>query len=259
MRKYKYKTGKLFLHLKTTLSQANKIGEIESSLSKIQDQISSLEQQYSAFKDINDKNLQIEKNNLYTWRSLGKKIKELQFDPQNRNLWGWGGLKEDVKNQIKILREDVNKRKEEKIENKIKYGYSEKQKIFDLKKARKIYNIKLRKLKLKKKEIIEKEKGKIIRARIAAHEGRSRHIASSVKKDLKNTELCPYCNNPLGNYPHADHIYPVSKGGQSIAYNMVMVCQECNIAKSDMTLREFIIKAGLDRSIVEERLVHCKS
>lgn len=53
---------------------------------------------------------------------------------------------------------------------------------------------------------------------------------------------------------HADHIYPVAKGGLSTTKNMVYVCAICNKKKSDLTLREFIIKEKLSRDRVERNL-----
>jgi len=53
---------------------------------------------------------------------------------------------------------------------------------------------------------------------------------------------------------HADHIYPVSKGGQSRAENMVNVCAQCNSKKSDLTLSTFIEQNGLDRVRIERNL-----
>ena len=65
---------------------------------------------------------------------------------------------------------------------------------------------------------------------------------------------CPYCGGGLGAQPHADHIYPVAKGGLSTIANMVLVCAECNNKKAEHTLTAFIRLYGLDRGAIETRL-----
>lgn len=94
-----------------------------------------------------------------------------------------------------------------------------------------------------------------VKALAAAHTNKTRQLAVSVKSRLseqKNLlECCPYCCNDLGDYPHADHIYPVAKGGLSTVENMVYVCQQCNAKKSDKTLFDFINSSSIyDFSIV---------
>ena len=88
----------------------------------------------------------------------------------------------------------------------------------------------------------------------AAHQGRSRALAESVKKRLKKSTTCPYCDGPLGDIPHADHIHPVKHGGLSVEANMVYVCAPCNQQKADLTLREFARKTGRNRDEIERRL-----
>ena len=119
--------------------------------------------------------------------------------------------------------------------------------IKELKKSKALCNERIVSLK-------KKEKDTHLKARIASHENASRGIALTVKKKLTQTSECPYCNKAIGNNPHADHIYPVSKGGQSIDYNMVMVCEKCNLSKGDLMLREFIAKEKLDSISIECRL-----
>jgi chromosome segregation ATPase len=96
------------------------------------------------------------------------------------------------------------------------------------------------------------------KAYAAAYFDQTRKLASTIKKSLQNQEAllsgCPYCGTNMGNIPHADHIYPVAKGGLSTIKNMVLVCSTCNLKKSDRTLREFIVRNGLKRDFVEENL-----
>jgi 5-methylcytosine-specific restriction endonuclease McrA len=92
------------------------------------------------------------------------------------------------------------------------------------------------------------------KALLAQAKSRSRDLADTVKKRLNRTENCPYCGGLLGNDPHADHIYPQSKGGLSVDANMVYVCAVCNGNKADMTLTAFIERFSLNRAMVEQRL-----
>lgn len=102
-----------------------------------------------------------------------------------------------------------------------------------------------------------KEVGKY-KAYAAAYFDESRKLAMSVKNEMHDQEEivtgCPYCGALLDDIPHADHIYPITKGGLSVKENMVFVCSKCNLRKSGMTLREFIEKTGLKRTFVETNL-----
>ena len=91
-------------------------------------------------------------------------------------------------------------------------------------------------------------------AQVAEVLGKSRQLAATVKSKLPRHHPCPYCGGSLGENPHADHIYPVSKGGQSRPQNMVYVCYRCNMKKGDHTLANFIYRYKLDRDIIERRL-----
>jgi 5-methylcytosine-specific restriction endonuclease McrA len=82
-----------------------------------------------------------------------------------------------------------------------------------------------------------------------------RRAASAAKPKLRRDHDCPYCSNPLGVSPHADHIHPISAGGLSSVENMVYVCSSCNARKQDMTLQEFMRRHQLDRASIEQRLL----
>jgi 5-methylcytosine-specific restriction endonuclease McrA len=99
-----------------------------------------------------------------------------------------------------------------------------------------------------------KRKNEAERAAVASAMGKTREHADSVKRSLRKDHDCPYCGGGLGDQPHADHVYPVSKGGRSVAVNMVYVCAACNVKKSDMTLAAFIATYRLDRDAIESRL-----
>jgi len=106
-----------------------------------------------------------------------------------------------------------------------------------------------------KEKLAQKRKEQELKARVANAEGKTRLLANSVKNRLSQNHSCPYCGGTLGGTPHADHIYPVVKGGISSDKNMVYVCAQCNIRKRDMTLFAFVRKYKLDRDEIEERLI----
>ncbi len=77
---------------------------------------------------------------------------------------------------------------------------------------------------------------------------------------LERTPSCPYCerkfpSRKLNSNIHLDHIYPVSKGGQSVMENLVFICSDCNSKKSDNTLAIFCSQNGLDREAVTSQLL----
>jgi len=107
----------------------------------------------------------------------------------------------------------------------------------------------------------ERERAKLepIRARAAAYEKKQREHAKSIRgeleKQLHQVPFCPYCASALSiDNAHADHIYPVSKGGLSTRKNMVFICATCNVLKGGLTLRQFIKKAGRNEEEIYERL-----
>lgn len=93
-----------------------------------------------------------------------------------------------------------------------------------------------------------------LKAEVTAAKGNSRERGYTVKKKLSADHPCPYCGDYLGNGYHADHIYPVSKGGRSTLKNMVNVCFKCNEKNGQLTLTAFIKLYQLDRELIEKRL-----
>lgn len=93
-----------------------------------------------------------------------------------------------------------------------------------------------------------------VKAKAAAFDKSPRDLASQIRNKLNVQTHCPYCGGELGAEMHADHIYPLSKGGLSVSSNMVFVCVACNMKKRDMTLNAFIKKLDLVREDVEKRL-----
>jgi 5-methylcytosine-specific restriction endonuclease McrA len=103
---------------------------------------------------------------------------------------------------------------------------------------------------------IEKE-ARIV-AMAAAHAGKTRQLAQTIRRNIEHQRallpICPYCGLSLGDDPEADHIYPVARGGLSTEENMIFVCAVCNGRKRDMTLREFVKLMSFDLLTIEERL-----
>jgi 5-methylcytosine-specific restriction endonuclease McrA len=98
------------------------------------------------------------------------------------------------------------------------------------------------------------EKLQSLKNKAAENTKAKREIAKGIKKSLADNEDCPYCGFVLVGAIHADHIYPVSKGGESTKKNMVLVCADCNSKKSALTLQAFIKKHNLNRDEIENRL-----
>tara|TARA_Y100001970_G_scaffold169114_1_gene206795 strand:+ start:155 stop:1198 length:1044 start_codon:yes stop_codon:yes gene_type:complete len=103
-----------------------------------------------------------------------------------------------------------------------------------------------------------KEEASKFKAQAYAFQEKTRDLSEEIKKEISDQQnvfpVCPYCEQSLGIEPHADHIYPVTLGGQATPENMVYVCAKCNLFKGALTLREFINKRNLNRDRVENNL-----
>lgn len=105
-----------------------------------------------------------------------------------------------------------------------------------------------------------------LKAQASKNKESQRNLMSSFRTQreytfqLKRADYCPYCEkkfetNLLDSTVHLDHIYPVSKGGQSILENLVFICSACNTKKSNITLAIFCSQNGLDREKVTSQLL----
>lgn len=108
-------------------------------------------------------------------------------------------------------------------------------------------------------KLVKKERERT--AKIAAFEDKGRRGSQEIKDQLlfsiKNKSIwkCPYCDLVSSVTDSvADHIYPIDKGGLSTPENMVLVCEDCNKKKTNLTLRAFCKKVNLDYHLVCERL-----
>jgi len=61
------------------------------------------------------------------------------------------------------------------------------------------------------------------------------------KQDIMNSSdgKCFYCGQPVGEYWHAEHKNPKSKGGRWEENNIVVSCPLCNLRKSNKSVHEF--------------------
>lgn len=104
----------------------------------------------------------------------------------------------------------------------------------------------------------EQEKKQQIQNELAKTRQKKRALAKVIKPGVPKNKCCPYCGVILDytvpDMVHLDHIYPLSKGGQSTRKNLVYVCSECNRRKGKLTLHYFIKKYGLDKEKIEETL-----
>ncbi len=182
--------------------------------------------------------------------NINTKIKSITSDPNNRQIFG---LFEKSTPELQALyrekyriEEELNKQKSDLEMNQ----YSELM-TGDLWAALLVAEKRLEQINSKRKKAEAlKQKTSVI----AEYEGKSRKVARSVKTKLPMNQTCPYCGKEIGKMAHADHIYPISKGGRSTISNMVYICNTCNIKKSDMTLREFILEYKLNRDMIERNL-----
>lgn len=55
---------------------------------------------------------------------------------------------------------------------------------------------------------------------------------------------CVVCQKDLRYGYHIDHIYPVSKGGENVDYNLQALCPKCNLEKHDRDPIDFMQSRG---------------
>ena len=120
-----------------------------------------------------------------------------------------------------------------------------------------------------KKAIPNAEKQKKLarlKAQAAKNREEQRGLSGSLRSDknfqkqINKFNFCPYCETQfnsenLNDKIHMDHIYPVSKGGHSVIENLVFICEQCNIKKSDQTLTRFCLSTGFETDNIVKRLL----
>lgn len=59
--------------------------------------------------------------------------------------------------------------------------------------------------------------------------------------DTHNESKCLYCEINLdSNNATADHIIPISKGGNNCQVNLIVVCDNCNSERGDMDINKYL-------------------
>lgn len=77
--------------------------------------------------------------------------------------------------------------------------------------------------------------------RTAAVDGLTDVVWSEIRAQWQNQ--CAYCGAELGDAPiHREHVYPLHRGGQNTADNIVPSCAQCNISKGTSTGPEYIAR-----------------
>ena len=101
----------------------------------------------------------------------------------------------------------------------------------------------------------KKERNAKYKAVLGEARDQSQSIKNFLLSETDENWTCPYCNEKKDKETaEADHIHPVSKGGQSTLQNMVLICYDCNRGKGDSTLRNFCKVKGFSFDEVCERL-----
>lgn len=68
--------------------------------------------------------------------------------------------------------------------------------------------------------------------------GANSYILKKYERALRSLKFCFYCQKKIKSV-HIDHIYPLSKGGDSDISNLTASCHKCNSYKWDFTISEF--------------------
>jgi 5-methylcytosine-specific restriction endonuclease McrA len=66
-------------------------------------------------------------------------------------------------------------------------------------------------------------------------------ITREFLRELEQTQLCPYCCEPIADLEF-DHVEPIVRGGAHSAENLAACCAACNNAKGKLRLVEFLIR-----------------
>ena len=80
----------------------------------------------------------------------------------------------------------------------------------------------------------------------AGGKGYSDSDVSRIRRQLG--DRCAYCDIPLDNAGHVDHMMPVAQGGKNEAANITLCCEKCNLAKHAKNVEQFLrwrIQRGL--------------
>ena len=64
--------------------------------------------------------------------------------------------------------------------------------------------------------------------------------AEQRKWENEQSKICFYCETDCSDNYHVDHLYPLSKGGNHQADNLVIACPSCNLSKGYKDPEQFI-------------------
>ena len=82
------------------------------------------------------------------------------------------------------------------------------------------------------------DEGKVIRHKTSRNINLRLRFRVMVRDHFK----CCKCGKSPATDPsvilHIDHIYPYSKGGETVMENLQTLCSECNLGKSDLLIEE---------------------
>lgn len=165
-------------------------------------------------------------------------------------------LTEQAKDKIKKLEIEIANKKADfrKRFDKVEYIPEYEEEPFNTSNLESLRNTINRYKRFLEKKIEKKHKLENIKGLAATATGKAREIVKQIKSKIIRNEFCPYCNNPINENAHLDHIYPLSKGGLSVIKNMVYICSSCNLKKRALTLNSFIKKYKLERDKIEKNL-----
>lgn len=72
--------------------------------------------------------------------------------------------------------------------------------------------------------------------------GARKQVLNRTRRRLAGeVELCPVCGEPLLE-AEIDHMQPLSRQGTNFEENLWIICRDCNRAKGNMTLYEFLLE-----------------
>ncbi len=187
--------------------------------------------------------------------STWEKFKET-YKKEKRDLKTLQNLLTLSKNFTELTPPDENNllnRKRELInaKNNLKFEIEKNELRGHKKRAKELENAS--KLKAKEKKVQQ------TKAKASAFDNEIRRGTDTIKNSLKGQIVahpyCPYCMSEITfSSCHADHIYPVNKGGLTTDGNMVLVCKTCNLKKRDLTLRQFCKNSNISYDEVCSRL-----
>jgi 5-methylcytosine-specific restriction endonuclease McrA len=236
-----------------TTRKRNEFAQV--SRAQLQDEIGRLEriaERYRWQPQPNYSVLELERNKLTDHiNQIQTTIQRLRDDPHNKCkvLFGLGGMRwtDSCESQCSRLKGEINTLvvRRSEITERLKQGQLALRRLENTERAL-----------LKAKRAMAKYTSvDALKLRAERSEKEIRRKAISIKRKLQSDHsLCPYCGGPMSDDAHADHIYPVVKGGLSIEPNMVIVCSTCNLRKRGLTLREFIKAFKMNRDEIERRL-----